>query len=569
MGERLMERARRGGGASDWLWFLAWGVASSIWCVAAASQLSATFDEPFYVASGLEFWRTGSHRSLLKKGTMPLPMDVTTLPIALWERWHGIQFDPVSDLEPILPWARAGTLLFWWLLLACGWRAGRQLAGPWGGRLAVAWLASEPNLLAHASLATADIAVTACLLALAYHFRAGREAGWIRRVGVPTVWFAATVLSKASGLVLGPVCLLVIEIERLARAGALDAPMPPLGPWGRLRSGLQRLGPFRHDLVHVFLGGLVLVFVYCGSDWSQETSFVAWARSLPDRPAGQVMVWLSEHLRIFSNAGEGLVKQITHNIRGHGVYLVGETHRRALWYYFPVLLTIKLTVPMLIAPVALAAIRARVLANWATLTAAALLVMSVTFRVQIGIRLVLPMVALGVVGLSAAVVQAWRESSGWRRHLLAAGTVAGVVWTASASLAVWPHALSYVNELWGGTSRGYVHVSESNYDWGQGLKELARWQRQHEVAPLDIWYFGSDPMLHRLPLRLVRLHALPIKGPEDVLTQVRGHYLAVGTTLLYGVPMTEAHTHARKFLLAQQPVARTTTFFIYDFRRES
>lgn len=563
-----MERARRGGGVSDWLWFLAWGVASSIWCVTAASQLSATFDEPFYVASGLEFWRTGSHGSLLKKGTMPLPMDVTTLPIALWERWHGIQFDPGSDLEQILPWARAGTLLFWWLVLAYAWRTGRQLAGPWGGRLAVAWLASEPNLLAHASLATADIAVTACLLALAYQFRAGREAGWIRRVGVPTVWFAATVLSKASGLILGPVCLLVIEIERLVRAGALSALMPPLGVWGRLRSGLHRLGPFRHDLVHLFLGGLVLVFVYCGSDWRQETSFVAWARGLPDGPAGQVMVWLSEHLRIFSNAGEGLVKQITHNIRGHGAYLLGRTHRRALWYYFPVLLTIKLTLPLLITPVVLAVTRPRFLMNWANLAATVLLVMSLTFRVQIGIRLVLPLVALGVVGLAAAVVQTSRDLSGWAKHLLIAGAGGAMLWTASAAVIVWPNGLSYVNEVWGGTSHGYLHVSESNFDWGQGLKELALWQQQNGIVPVDVWYFGTDPALKRLPLREVPLHALPIQGPEDVVSRVKGHYLAVSTSLLYYTIFTEAHRNARAFLLTRKPVARTTTFFIYDFRND-
>ena len=30
----------------DWLWFLACALASSLWCVTAASQLSATFDEP-------------------------------------------------------------------------------------------------------------------------------------------------------------------------------------------------------------------------------------------------------------------------------------------------------------------------------------------------------------------------------------------------------------------------------------------------------------------------------------------------------------------------------------------
>ena len=122
----------------DALWLLICGIASSAWCLSAGQQLGATFDEPIYVTRGLEAWRTGSHAGLLHLGTMPLPVDVQTLPLLLWERWRGLPFDPAADLEQILPVARAGTLVFWWLLLLYGMLAGRTLAGPWAGRLAVA-----------------------------------------------------------------------------------------------------------------------------------------------------------------------------------------------------------------------------------------------------------------------------------------------------------------------------------------------------------------------------------------------------------------------------------------------
>ena len=42
---------------SRWLdvaWLLLWGLASSAWFLTAASQLGATFDEPFYVSEGLQ-----------------------------------------------------------------------------------------------------------------------------------------------------------------------------------------------------------------------------------------------------------------------------------------------------------------------------------------------------------------------------------------------------------------------------------------------------------------------------------------------------------------------------------
>src|SRR5207247_1923716 len=122
-----------------------------------------------------------------------------------------------ADFQHFLPWARAATLVFWWLLLFYALRTGHYLAGPWAGRLATALIAFEPNLLAHAGLATTDLAVTACLLALVYQYRAGRSAGWFRRLALPVLWFAATALSKASGVVFAPLVLLAVEIESFER----------------------------------------------------------------------------------------------------------------------------------------------------------------------------------------------------------------------------------------------------------------------------------------------------------------------------------------------------------------
>jgi hypothetical protein len=547
---------------TDILWFLVCAVASSVWCVTAAGRLSATFDEPIYLQRGLEHWRTGSYSGILRLGTMPLPVDVVTLPLYLAERWRGVPFDLEQDFARILPWARASTLFFWWLLLTYGWLAGRQLAGVWGGRWAVALLACEPSLLAHAGLATTDLALTACVLALVYHFRTGREAGWLRRVGLPMFWFAAAVLAKASGIVFGPLCLVVVELERVLRLRQAEAPTQ----YSVLSTQYSAL---RRDLTLIMGGGMVLIFLYCGCDWNPEPSFVAWAHRQPDDTTGRTMVWLAEHLRIFSNAGEGIVRQIKHNLHGHGTYLLGHAHPRALWYYFPVVLTIKLSLPVVLAPVLLALARPRALLNWACGAAAALLLFSLTCRVQIGIRMLLPLVALAIVGLTAAAVQAVQSMEpGWRRNGLVIGGVGCLAGTVAAAVGDWPHGLSYVNPLWGGTDRGYALVSEANYDWGQGLKDLARWQKRAGLSELDIWYFGSDPAYLKPPLRHLPLHVLPIETPDDVRPYVHGHYLAVSTTLLYGNTLTEAHQRAMAFLRARRPVARTRTFFIYDFTGE-
>jgi hypothetical protein len=561
-----MERRGILAAAGDWGWFLALAVGSSVWCVTAAARLGATFDEPVYVERGLQGWREGSHRGLLRMGTMPLPTDLDTLPLYLWERWHGVTFDPVHDLPQLLPWARACTLVFWWLLLFYARLAGRSLAGPWGGRLAVALLACEPSLLAHASLATTDVAITACVLALVYHFRTARDAGRFRRVVVPACWFGACLLAKASGLVYGPLCLFVVETERLARSGGLRSG----GLRQRFAAAWAAYRPLRRDGTWIVTLGLLLAFAYCGCDWRAQPSFVEWAHRLPEGTFATCMVWLAENLRVFSNAGEGIVRQIKHNMHGHGAYLLGRTDPRSIWYYFPVLLTIKLTVPLLLAPLVLGLLRPRALLNWAALTAGVLLVMSLNFRVQIGVRLVLPLAAMAAVGLGAAAVDVCRGlAPGMRRRLFLGGVAAGLLWAGAAAIRVWPQGLCYVNELWGGPRDGYRWVSEANYDWGQGLPELARWQRRHGVGQMSIWYFGTDPLFERLPLRPLSLHDLPLKGPEDVLARVRGQYLAVSTTLLYGPGFNlDGYRAANQFLRSRRPVGRTSTFFIYDFTHE-
>jgi hypothetical protein len=621
----------------DACWLALCLAASSAWCLTAAKELSATFDEPLYVERGLECWRSGSHAGLMKLGTMPLPIDCATLPLYVYERWTGTEIDPTCDLDRVLPWARAAALVFWWLLLVYGWLAAKAIAGPWAGRLAAAWLACEPNLLAHASLATTDVAVSACLLALAYHFYAGRQATWWWRVALPGGWFGAAILAKASGLVFGPLCLLAVEAHRwwTLKRSVMNARTPffnlqfsicnlqcepaldelqiancklqtancavdndlaaPAITW---RSSLR-------DLIQIGLIGLAVTFIYCGCDWRVEPSFVAWSHSLPAGPAHDTMVWLAEHLAVFSNAGEGLVRQVKHNMRGHhGSYLLGRVYDRPLWYYFPVALAIKLALPLLIAGAFCIfrfafcifhwslrkdeskngkrktqnvkwnaghvvpqgwRISSATCLNWALAAALALFVFSMNCRVQIGIRLMLPLVVLLIVGVAAELVAVIRQSGKHLRLACITFAAAAVLWTGFAAWRVWPEGLCYANELWGGPADGYLCLSDSNYDWGQGLKELAEWRDRHDLKHLDVWYFGADPAVNAEPFRQLPLHMLPIGKPFPLPMWVHGRYLAVSTTLLFGTS-TEMPTHrtAIDFLRSREPVARTSTFLIYD-----
>lgn len=500
----------------DWLWVCTCAALSSVWLMTAARQLSATFDETIYHKVGLERWRTGSFHTLKRIGTMPLPVDVCTLPLYLAERATGRPIDIDAEMADWLPVARAAALPFWWLLLIYAWRMGNLLAGPWAGRWAVAGLAVEPSFLGHAGLATTDIASAACLLALAFHYRTARDSpgwrGWV----TPVCWCGVALLAKASAVAYAPICMLAAECDYRWRAGLFAGGGQPVA--GQLIRSVLRVST-------VLALGFVLASIYCGG---------------------------------FAHSKDAIAFQVRHSLDGHGgTYLFESWSATPLWYYFPALLTIKLPLPLLAIPILIAVIRPRALANWPLAAAGVILLASLTCRIQIGIRYLLPGMALAVVGLAAAGVSAWRRlSASWARRgfsLLAGSAMAAM---ALVAVHVWPNGLSYTNGLWGPAERGYLLVSDSNYDWGQGLYELAAWQRKTDAGPLDVIYFGTDPTLTRLNMRPV---ALP-----DVSFDPAGsaRKLAVSTTVLYGQPHGPNDPAGR--LLAQTPVARTTTFLIYD-----
>jgi hypothetical protein len=72
------------------------------------------------------------------------------------------------------------------------------------------------------------------------------------------------------------------------------------------------------------------------------------------------------------------------------------------------------------------------------------------------------------------------------------------MWQLVSSVAVYPHYLSYFNELAGGPANGHHVLIDSNLDWGQDLKGLKRWMDANGVKKirffdwtyLDPEYYG-------------------------------------------------------------------------------
>jgi hypothetical protein len=535
----------------DWFLLLSVGLLSSVWCLTAAQQLGPTFDEPLYILQGLDYWRTGNRSELLLGGVMPLSPYLQTLPLWIAELITGHTWEWQNDVPEMLAITRAANLIFLWVLLFYAMRLGHAIGGPWTGRWSAMLLGFEPNFLAHTSLATTDLGLAACLLVFVYYFRDGRERDWRRRVALPGVVFALPLLAKASAVMFGPLAMVLVELERLSRSRPMaDAPH---GSWReRVASWWQRSRSVRVDGLIVFSIGFALAMLLCwtGGYGSFQTAL---ANMPMDNPVRPIFAWFA-NLPLFPNGVYAIYYQITHNLEGHRTYLIGHDATDALWFYLPVMMTIKLplaTLLLVAASLGVPGSRWR----WAMSLVGVLVLLMLVTRIDIGIRLFLPVVTFMVIVAVSRVCRATYSTLNRSRRLGIGGLALAVAWLAWSDLRIWPDAVRYTNELWGNTDRGYLYVSDSNYDWGQGLPELAEWQQQR-AAPVTVWYFGLDP---RYP-SLVRFDP----SRDDPADRVPpGGYFAVGTTLLYGGYSGSVRPLVTR-LRSQTPVARTRTFLLFD-----
>lgn len=542
----------------DLLFLAALIVGTSFVISHSTRQLSATFDETFYLDAGLTSWRTGSNKMLMKAGTMPLPIELETLPLYLIERNRGVPFRPESDFSEMLTISRRVNLLFWSALLVYGWRIGILLGGVWAGRAAALLLATEPSLLAHAGLATTDLALTAAVLAATYHFLVRPSVGWKGRVLIPGIFYGLAILCKASALAFVPLIWAVIGMRELIISGTFR-------PWAvegfgnrfhHLRTTTARL---RWEFVAQFFMAMIVTFAYCGSDWKTERTFVEWAHKLPSGTLHDTLVTVSENLKIFTNAGEALAQQIKHNFRGHGCYILGQWHERAVWYYFPVCLAAKLTIPAIFLIFSGVVFHRKAFFGPAGWIALALLLFSLNCRVQIGIRLVFPLVAF----LLIAAAVAWAKATDHKASPLRLSVLfIAIALQAGTGFMAGPDRLRYLNRF----AVGHNVLADSNVDWGQGLFELAAWQEEQESPrPLSLWYFGTDPRTDQLGFQKIHIHMLPATTTAlDLHRMLRGRDLAVSISILHGKPTaTPAGQTALEWLNGLEPAERVGPFLIY------
>jgi hypothetical protein len=521
--------------------------------VHSASGMNQTYDEGVHLACGIEFLDLGVYRyeaqhpplARLALSALPFAAGVRSeQSFSMWE--EGNRLLQQGGYGKTLALARLGILPFFWLGGIVAWLWAKRLFGVMAGLTGLFLYTFTPSLLAHGSLATTDMAFTACFLAALAALSLFLEAPSFPRFLLLTVAACLALLSKFTFLLFFPAAATLLIVSRLAFS-------PPV------KSMLAQLRPAAVRHLSRSLAVALLAFLLLWSVYGFSSSSIVTPKDRPHGfvtriagPSGAFHDWATQAIERPVPLGElvkGVLMAKGHVVGGHDSYLLGAYSTMGWWYFFPVTLAVKTPLPLLLAALtglwALARLYRRQWRAWAPpLCAVAVLLSVLPASVNLGIRHIL--IVLPLMTITGALGIRYLFDLG---RLPRFGGMAVLVWLSLSSLMSHPHYLSYFNEL-AGDEPARILV-ESDLDWGQDLKRLKVLLDRHGVPALSLGYYGSaDSATFGLP---------PFKKLEPG-QPVRG-WIAISLTSLHMLGGKWRASHpggpgAYDWLLAHKPVAR-------------
>jgi len=456
-------------------------------------QQSITWDEDDHIYAGYMSLKTGDfglnpeHPPLVKMlAALPLlGMELKVPPLQGREFKHeaflnGKEFVFGNDADKLLFRARMAASLLTVLLGLLVFLAAREMFGLAAGFVALVLFVFDPNFLAHGAYVTTDVGLSCFMFAAVYGFyRYVKQpsAGRLVLVGIATGLAFAT---KHTGFLAAPSIALLALVE-----------------WLRTRKNSDAAARFTFSRVAVSL--LVTAVVSLAILWG----FYGFRYAA--RPAGlELNPPEAEYIKGLSRPNElKLLQMISHHkllpesyIYGladvrmisdfYASYLLGKPYPHGVWFYFPVAMAIKSTIPFLVllAISVWAIVRRKLPARevWFLVAPPILyLAVAMSAHMNIGMRHVLPMYTFLTVLEAGAGVTLARKHKGWLYALIVL-----VAFQIVTTVKAFPDRIPYVNELWGGPSQAWHLLSDSNSDWGQQLKATSKYLRERGVK--DCWF---------------------------------------------------------------------------------
>jgi hypothetical protein len=526
------------------------------------SQESAIMDEVAHIPAGYSYLTQKDMR--LNPEHPPLLKDLSAIPALFnskinfpkdlkswtsevnsqWDFGFNFLYNSGNNADKIIFWSRIPMLLLLILLGFFIYRWTKELYGKIPALFATFLFAFSPTFLAHGRYVTTDIGAAFAFFFASYFF-----IKWLKnQTGKNLFWagitFGIAQMIKFSLILLIPYFGILLLIWIYIR-------------WRENRqfwkTFFKQMGLF---LVILVIGYLLVypVYMFHVANYPPEkqmsdTQFLA--SQFPFKPAGNAVIWMSKQpvLRPYAQYSLGLFMVFQRATGGNTTFFLGDVTNQGWKSYFPIVYAIKeplaLHIFTIIALLLLAACGTKeawkkIFASLSrfvknNFTEIAMLIFlaiywgaSITSNLNIGIRHILPTFPFVYVLVSGQMKRLFEKIKNKKSLVIVSWSlgIVLIIWYAFSSLSSFPYYLTHFNELVGGAKNGYIYVTDSNLDWGQDLKRLAKWVDENGIQKIKVDYFGGATVSYYLKEKYEEWHA------EYDPAKAKGSWLAISATFL-------------------------------------
>ena len=539
--ERLLERNTETNNSMDFLkkhanWIVA-GILLLHFVVSlsVSARESAIYDEKAHIPAAYSYVRYGDMR--LNPEHPPLIKDLAGLPLLAlqpafplqsseWQQGINEQWaigdifinctKPemlCNDADTILFWSRLPIVLISVLLGIMLFVWTKELGGTLAGLFAVLLYAADPNIIAHNHYVTTDLGIAAFIFSAFYFFIRFLKAPTLKNTVVAGIFLGLAELTKFSAVLLFPIFGLFVILYALTRQK----------PTGTAQSIFSF--KFRAVLEYglKFTGSIVVCFVLIWSLYAWNTATMPGERlvaaadlylsqqNAPAQFAHALVVSTSESafLKPLSEYFLGVAMVFGRVASGNVHYFLGTISDKASAWYFPTVFFLKETLPFLFLLVAttgyslyrigqavaharirsFAALSEFIRRSFRSKTTQYVTVffilfysyVSITGNLTIGFRHLFPILPFLYMLIAKTVFDFLKRQQTEPVTHTVCSWILGIAIFAIAAIPVltYPGYLSYFNPIVGGNQNGYRYVTDSNYDWGQDMKNLDDFVETH------------------------------------------------------------------------------------------
>jgi len=469
-----------------------------------------------------------------------------------WDFGFAFLYNSNNDADKIIFWSRLPMLL---LLIALGffiYKWAKELYGKWAALFAVFLFSFSPTFIAHGRYVTTDVGAATAFFIATYYF-----VKWLTIENEKTLSAKKNLI--LAGIFFGLAQLIKFSLFLLIIYFGILLLIWIYIKWRENKNLAKTFVNYCLKFALIMIIGYILVYpIYlfhvAGYPAEKQTSDTQYhASHFPVRPAEKLVVWMSQKpiLRPYAQYLLGFFMVVQRATGGNTTYFLGEVNNVGWYSYFPIVYAIKPPLALHIFTVivllflawqvpkgfsrkvfnSLSAILKKYFTEIAMLIFLAIYwTVSIRSNLNIGVRHILPTFPFVYILISGQIKRIFEYVKGRQNKKLVIGHWSLVVflllWYALSSLNIFPYYLTHFNELVGGSKNGYIYVTDSNLDWGQDLKRLAKWVDEQEIKKIKVDYFGGATAEYYLGNKFERWWA------ERDPKYAKGSWLAISATFL-------------------------------------